>query len=107
MNLTIVSSNLMIPGKPLDPQGPNALCQNADPGAEDAGENARSVGYMLSLGDFQFLNLGDLTFRGQHALACPENLIGVVDLLQTPHHGIDHAPQLLGALNATTASPFR
>ena len=103
VNLTVVSSNLMIPGNPLDPQGPNALCQNADPGEENTGENARSVGYMLSLGDFEFLNLGDLTFRGQHALACPENLIGVVDLLQIPHHGNNLAPQLIGALNATAA----
>ena len=103
VELTIVSSNLMVPREPLDPQGPNALCGDADPGPEDAGENARSVGYVLSFGEFQFLNLGDLTFHGQHALACPENLIGVVDLLQVPHHGNDIAPQLMGALKATVA----
>ena len=103
VDLTIVSSNREVPLRPLDPQGPNALCQDADPGPEDAGENSRSVGYIVTLGDFQFLNLGDLTFGGQHALACPENLIGVVDLMQIPHHGNGIAPQLMSALGATAA----
>ena len=103
VDLTIVSSNLLVLRRPLDPRGPNALCEGAEAGPEDEGENARSVGYIVSLGEFQFLNLGDLTFRGQHALTCPENLIGVVDLLQIPHHGNDIAPQLMGTLNATVA----
>ncbi len=103
VDLTIVSSNMMVPTEPLDPQGSNALCEDADSGPEDTGENARSVGYILSFGEFQFLNLGDLTFHGQHALACPENLVGVVDLLQIPHHGNGIAPQLMGALKATVA----
>lgn len=103
VDFTIVASNRAVPSKPLDPQGPNALCQNADPGREDAGENSRSVGYIVSLGDFQFLNLGDLTVGGQHALACPENLLGVVDLLQVPHHGNGIAQQLVWALGPTVA----
>lgn len=101
--LSIVTSNLEVPLRPLDPQGPNALCNGADAGPHDEGENARSVGYLLQFGEFDFLNLGDLTFRGQHAVACPENLIGVVDLMQVPHHGNGIAPQLMGALNATVA----
>ena len=103
VDLTIVTSNRDVPLKPMDPQGPNALCQDADPGREDAGENSRSVGYIASLGDFQFLNLGDLTVGGQHALACPENLVGTVDLLQVPHHGIGIARQLVWALGPTAA----
>lgn len=103
VDLTIVASNLLVPHAPMNPQGPNALCRDANPGTEDSGENARSVGYILSLGEFEFLNLGDLTSDRQHTLACPENLIGVVDLMQVPHHGNDLAPQLMGALNATVA----
>jgi|MEHZ01.5.fsa_nt_MEHZ011417745.1_3 beta-lactamase superfamily II metal-dependent hydrolase len=103
VDLTIVSSNLEVPVTSLNPQGPNALCEGADSGPEDTGENARSVGYLLSFGEFDFLNLGDLTSRGQHALACPENLIGMVDVLQIPHHGNDLAPQLIWALQATAA----
>ena len=101
IDFSIVSSNLEVPFRSLDPQGPNALCENADPGAPDQGENARSVGYLVRLGNFEFLNLGDLTVAGQHAMACPENLIGVVDLMQVPHHGSDLAPQLLSALMPT------
>jgi beta-lactamase superfamily II metal-dependent hydrolase len=103
VDLTIVSSNLEVPLKSMNPQGANALCHGADPGPEDTGENSRSVGYMVTLGDFEFLNLGDLTPGGQHALACPENLIGVVDLMQVPHHGSDLAPQLMSALAPTAA----
>ena len=103
VDLTIVTSNRAVPLKPMDPQGPNAFCQDADPGPEDAGENSRSVGYIASLGDFQFLNLGDLTVGGQHALACPENLVGTVDLMQVPHHGNGIARQLVWALGPTVA----
>jgi len=103
VELTIVNSNLEVPNRSLDPQGPNPLCANADPGPEDMGENARSVGYIVRLGDFEFLNLGDLTVGGQHKMACPENLIGIVDLMQIPHHGNDLAPQLMLALEPTVA----
>ena len=103
VDFTIVASNLEVPSQPLVPQGPNALCHNADAGPADTGENARSVGYLVKLGDFEFLNLGDLTVGGQHALACPENLIGVVDLMQIPHHGSGIAPQLMSALMPTAA----
>ena len=103
VDFTIVSSNLEVPLNPMNPQGANALCHGADPGPEDAGENSRSVGYIVAVGDFEFLNLGDLTSGGQYVLACPENLIGVVDLMQIPHHGNDLAPQLMSALAPTAA----
>ena len=89
-------------GKTLDhallPLGQNPYCQNGVFSPPDSGENTRSVGYLLSLGAFQFLDLGDATINMQDKLACPENLIGEIDLLQIPHHGNDLAPQLLWAL---------
>jgi beta-lactamase superfamily II metal-dependent hydrolase len=103
VDLTFVTSNREVPLRPMSSQGANALCHGADPGPEDDGENSRSVGYIVTLGDFEFLNLGDLTPRGQHALACPENLVGVVDLMQIPHHGSGIAPQLVSALAPTAA----
>lgn len=103
VTVTIVTSNREVPIASMTPHSSNALCSNADPGTADMGENSRSVGYMVSLGEFEFLNLGDLTFDRQHALACPENLVGVVDLLQVPHHGNDIAPQLVSALAPTAA----
>ena len=87
----------------LSPMGPNALCDGASPGETDMSENGRSVGYLVSLGAFQFLNLGDLTVDRQHTLACPANKLGTVDLLQVPHHGNGLAPELLWALTPRVA----
>ena len=87
----------------LEPRPPNGLCADAETPTPDEGENGHSLGYLLSLGAFQFLNLGDLTPDREHALACPENRLGMVDLYQVPHHGGYGAirPELAGALQPT------
>ena len=85
----------------LEAMAPNPYCTGASPGEHDTSEDSRSVGYLLSLGQFQFLNLGDLTVNVQHQLACPENKLGVVDLYQVPYHGDVVAPQLTWALSPT------
>ena len=89
----------------LEPQVPNRRCDAASPPDDDQGENGHSLGYLLSLGAFQFLNLGDLTPDREYALACPENRLGVVDLWQVPHHGGYGAirPELAEALAPTVA----
>ena len=89
----------------LSPTGNNPYCQSASPGDDLQGENASSVGYLLSLGAFQFLNLGDLTPNIQHNLACPANKLGVVDLYQIPHHGMRNAlsPALTWAVQPKVA----
>lgn len=89
----------------LEPRMPNPLCDGVAPPDPDMGENGHSLGYLLSLGAFQFLNLGDLTPDREHALACPENRLGLVDLWQVPHHGGYGAirPELAGALRPTVA----
>ncbi|MED5534422.1 MAG: MBL fold metallo-hydrolase, partial [Pseudomonadota bacterium] len=71
--------------------------------SEDLGENSHSVGYMVSVGDFEFLDLGDMTVDVQQSAACPENRLGIVDLLQVPHHSQDVAAELLWALEPTVA----
>ena len=86
-------------------RAPNRRCGDATAPSIDEGENSHSLGYLLSLGGFQFLNMGDLTPDREYALACPENRLGVVDLWQVPHHGGYGAirPELAGALEPTVA----
>ena len=82
---------------------PNPHCSGAPSGDDDSGENSRSLGYLLSLGKFQFLNLGDLTFNVQHKLACPKYELGSVDIFQVPRHGNAVALQFSTAVNPTVA----
>jgi competence protein ComEC len=55
----------------------------------DDTENARSVGVLVTYGNFRFLDLGDLTKRKEHEFMCPNNMIGTVDLFLVTHHGMD------------------
>lgn len=89
----------------LEDRLPNRLCDGVSPPDPDMGENGHSLGYLLSFGAFQFLNMGDMTPDREYALACPENRLGVVDLWQVPHHGGYGAirPELAGALQPTVA----
>jgi beta-lactamase superfamily II metal-dependent hydrolase len=81
---------------------PNEHC-GAPRAPEDVGENSRSVGYRVTLGDFEFLDLGDMTVDVQQTMACPASRLGVVDLLQVPHHGQGVAAELVWALAPTVA----
>ncbi len=89
--------------RPLMPLGPNPHCGGSWPAPDESGENAVSIGYLLSLGAFQFLDLGDATVGLQLKLACPVNKLGNVDVYQVPHHGNGVAPQLTWALEPTVA----
>lgn len=65
----------------------NPYC-NSEPAPEaDLTENARSLGLLIRYGNFRFLDLGDLTKKKELVLACPNNLIGTVDLFLVTHHG--------------------
>jgi competence protein ComEC len=66
----------------------NPLCGNAAKKPADAGENARSVGFLLKYGEFRFLDLADITWNTETEVACPVNKVGKVDLYLTNHHGL-------------------
>jgi beta-lactamase superfamily II metal-dependent hydrolase len=67
----------------------NSYCGSEPAAAPDNTENARSVGVLITYGHFRFLDLGDLTKKKELELACPNNLLGTVDLFLVTHHGAD------------------
>ena len=83
----------------------NPECKEAKPKPKDTSDNARSLGFVLTLGEFRFLDLGDLTWNIEHKLACPVDVIGRVDLYQVTHHGLDSSsnPVLLRSVKPQVA----
>jgi beta-lactamase superfamily II metal-dependent hydrolase len=67
----------------------NSYCGSEPAAPADSTENARSVGVLITYGHFRFLDLGDLTKQKEIELACPNNLLGKVDLFLVTHHGAD------------------
>jgi competence protein ComEC len=67
----------------------NQYCAKEPAPAADDTENARSVGVLITYGHFRFLDLGDLTKKKELQLACPNNMLGTVDLFLVTHHGAD------------------
>jgi beta-lactamase superfamily II metal-dependent hydrolase len=66
---------------------PNPACTGTSQPAEDKTENGRSVGMLITFGDFRLLDMGDLTKDREYPLVCPNNKIGTVDLFLVSHHG--------------------
>jgi len=65
----------------------NPACATLGKQPELEGENPRSIGIRVTFGSFTFLDLGDLPGANLAALACPNNLLGHVDVYLVPHHG--------------------
>jgi beta-lactamase superfamily II metal-dependent hydrolase len=85
--------------------GPNPLCKSYRPIAPDDGENAHSIGLVVTLGRFRMSDLGDLYWNQEAGLACPNNLIGTVDVYMTTHHAkkTSGAPALVQAMRPRAA----
>lgn len=104
--LTFVAAHSRFIDKPLPGGGGrNPHCEDAELKEEDKGENGKSTGFVVRLGEFEFLDLGDLTWNYEHELVCPVNPLGEVDLYQVTHHGLHMSgpPQLVWAVKPAVA----
>jgi beta-lactamase superfamily II metal-dependent hydrolase len=93
-------------GKAITGSGaPNPLCASYQPLPPDHGENAHSIGLVVTLGKFRLVDLGDLFWNQEYDLACPNNLLGAADVFMTTHHAkkTSIAPQLVQALHFKAA----
>jgi competence protein ComEC len=107
----IVSAAAETITKPLSGAGKvNPLCADFQPKDEVkdpliAGENKQSVGMVISLGQFRMIDFGDLTWNKEHDLACPNNLVGTIDLYVVSHHGqdISSLPMMVQAMHPRVA----
>lgn len=101
LKVLVATSNAKVLAKPVAGGGPNPLCEGAAQMAPLGPENQRMLGVLLSYGKFRFLDLIDLDWEREMALACPVNKLGTVSLYQASRHGrLDGAgaPAFLNAI---------
>jgi competence protein ComEC len=106
LQVRVVTASGQAIAQPLPGAGqPNPLCQSYEPIKIDTGENAHSIGMLITYGSFRLADLGDLYWNQEHDLACPANKIGPVDVYMTTHHGkkTSSSPQMLSALHPKVA----
>ena len=106
LDVQIVTADGTALAEPLPGAGqPNPLCRDFTPLPPDGGEDARSVGVMIRHGNFSMVDLGDLTWNREHDLACPDHLLGTVDVYLATRHGLNGAglPALVQGLRPRVA----
>ena len=106
LDVQIVTADGTALAEPLPGAGrPNPLCRDYTPLPPDGGEDARSVGVVIRHGSFSLVDLGDLTWNREHDLACPDHLLGTVDLYLATRHGLNGAglPALVQGLQPRVA----
>ena len=106
LDVRVLSSGGDVIPAPLPGAGqPNPECSSFERHEVDTSENARSVGILISYGDFRMIDLGDLTWNKEFDLVCPANKIGAVDVYLVSHHGMNMSgsPQFVHALHPRVA----
>lgn len=84
---------------------PNPYADRHEPRERDASDNAASLTFLLSFGEFRFLCCGDLTWNVEGELVTPNNPLGKVDLFMVTHHGLptSNNPALVLAVDPVVA----
>ena len=106
VDVTFVSGDGKLLDQPLPGAGqPNGACQGVKQKEPDPSENARSLGFVMTFGQFKVVDLGDLTWNKELELMCPNNKLGQTSLLIVSHHGLDQSssPALVHALQPKVA----
>ncbi len=89
VQVDVVAARGEVLSSPLPGAGAqNPLCADTPPKPEDKSENGKSIGIVVTYGKFRFVDLADLTWNFELALACPNNKIGEADVYLTTHHGL-------------------
>jgi len=97
----ITASREVIPND--GPPNPFAKTNVSKP--RDESDNAASLSFLLSFGDFKFLCCGDLTWNVEAKLMTPNNPVGQVDMFMVTHHGLpaSNNPVLVHAVDPVVA----
>jgi competence protein ComEC len=106
IQVDVVTASGVAIAQPLPGAGqPNPACVTYHPLSVDTGENAHSIGMVVTYGSFRLVDLGDLYWNQEHDLACPTNKLGVVDVYLTTHHAkkTSGSPQMVWALHPKAA----
>jgi len=106
VDVDIVSAAGVVLRKPLPGAGQkNPACATLEDQLEDGTENFRSIGLRLRFGNFNFVDLGDLSGNTLGTVACPTNLLGKASVYLVPHHGNydTNVPALIEALRPLAA----
>ena len=106
LDVDIVSSSGVLLSSPLPGAGqPTAGCDSLENHVEDGTENFRSIGTRLQMGEFRFVDLGDLSGNTLGKLVCPVNLVGKASVYLVAHHGNydSNVPALVQALGPQAA----
>ena len=106
MKATVVSSDGMLLGEPLEGPGvENPFCKESEIRPEDVTENGRSIGVEIVFGKLRVLQLSGLTWDKERDLMCPLNKLGTVDLLMVSHPGKNPSlsPALVKAVKTRVA----